>query len=52
MEVWIFQANVIAIMREQRYAKPNRGSGNPKVTGFQTAPDSLTVGAQLSPDLG
>ena len=43
MEVWIFQACVIAVMREQRYSKPNSGSSNPKVTSFQTAPDSLTV---------
>ncbi len=52
MEVWIFQACVIAVMREQRYSKPNSGSSNPKVTSFQTAPDSLTVLAQLGPDLG
>ncbi|MEK6321451.1 MAG: hypothetical protein AABN33_07185 [Acidobacteriota bacterium] len=52
MEVWIFQPNVIAIVREQRYAKTNSGSSNPKVAGFQTAPDSLTVRTQVGPGLG
>jgi len=52
MEVWIIQAYVIPVMREQWYSKTNSGSSNPKVTSFQTAPDSLTVRAQLGPDLG